>query len=391
MDPKIGRTHTTFYAQADPVGGGGKNGEATAAIKFNNSGYPQPEKVHVLDPKIARTHTTFYSQQLAQENPAGAIGGGGANWDVTSNIKYDNAGYDLPEKVLQMDPKIGRTHTTFYAQADENPAGPIGGGGANYGVTSKIVYNNSGYDAPEKVLQMDPKIGRTHTTFYAQADENPAGPIGGGGANYGVTSKIVYNNSGYDAPEKVLQMDPKIGRTHTTFYAQAEPEKAANPAGPIGGGGANHAFTAAITRDMKGYGEPEKVNVPDPKIGRTHTTFYAQNLAEMERKPPGLNPEGPIGGGGANYDFTKKITRDMDGYFEPEKVLVPDAKIVRNGTTFMAQAEPEKAANPAGPVGGGGANHAFTAAITRNMVGYGEPEKVNVPDPKIGRTHTTFY
>ena len=88
---------------------------------------------------------------------------------MTSNIKYNNAGYDAPEKVLQMDPKIGRTHTTFYAQteADENPAGPIGGGGANYGVTSKIIYNNAGYDAPEKVLTLDPKIGRTHTTFYA--------------------------------------------------------------------------------------------------------------------------------------------------------------------------------------------------------------------------------
>ena len=26
------------------------------------AGYPEPEKVHTLDPKIARTHTTFYSQ-----------------------------------------------------------------------------------------------------------------------------------------------------------------------------------------------------------------------------------------------------------------------------------------------------------------------------------------
>jgi hypothetical protein len=49
---------------------------------------------------------------------------------------------------------------------------------------------------------------------------------------------------------------------------------------------------------MKGYGEPEKVNVPDPKQGRSHTTFYVQN------PPPGLNPEGPIGGGSANYDAT---------------------------------------------------------------------------------------
>ena len=27
------------------------------------AGYPEPEKVHTLDPKIARTHTTFYGQR----------------------------------------------------------------------------------------------------------------------------------------------------------------------------------------------------------------------------------------------------------------------------------------------------------------------------------------
>ena len=55
---------------------------------------------------------------------------------------------------------------------------------------------------------MDPKIGRTHTTFYAQADgdaaEDGRGPIGGGGANYKVTSGIKFDNAGYDLPEKVL-------------------------------------------------------------------------------------------------------------------------------------------------------------------------------------------
>jgi len=195
---------------------------------------------------------------------------------------------------------------------------------------------------------MDPKIGRTHTSFYAQADPAPKaeagpGPIGGGGANHAVTSKIVFNNNGYAQPEKVLQMDPKIARTHTSFYAQADPapakEEAKGGAGPIGGGGANYAFTKAIKLNKEGYLAPEKVNVPDPKIARGHTTFYAQdynNLAAMERKPPGLNPEGPIGGGGANQEFTSKITRDMEGFFEPEKTLVPDAKIVRNGTTFYA-------------------------------------------------------
>jgi len=89
-------------------------------------------------------------------------------------------------------------------------------------------------------------------------------------------------------------MDPKIGRTHTTFYAQAEPAAAdagadAAPAkdakdakdaksslGPIGGGGANYKFTAAIKLNKDGYPEPEKDFIPDPKIDRAHTTFYAQ-------------------------------------------------------------------------------------------------------------------
>ena len=80
---------------------------------------------------------------------------------------------------------------------------------------------------------------------------------------------------------------------------------------------------------MKGYGEPEKVNVPDQKQGRTHTTFYAQNYNNFaQNKPPGLNPAGPIGGGGANHKFTSKITRDMAGFYEPEKVNVPDPKVV---------------------------------------------------------------
>ena len=41
----------------------GANQKATAGVraKFDKKGYPQPEKVLVLDPKIARTHTTFYS------------------------------------------------------------------------------------------------------------------------------------------------------------------------------------------------------------------------------------------------------------------------------------------------------------------------------------------
>jgi len=69
LDPKQSRTHTSFYAQADPVGA---NQAATAKVReaFNKDGYPQPEKVLVLDPKIARTHSTFYAQNLVQKDEA---------------------------------------------------------------------------------------------------------------------------------------------------------------------------------------------------------------------------------------------------------------------------------------------------------------------------------
>jgi len=44
----------------------GENQAATKKVreKFDKNGYPQPEKVLVLDPKIARTHTSFYAQAL---------------------------------------------------------------------------------------------------------------------------------------------------------------------------------------------------------------------------------------------------------------------------------------------------------------------------------------
>ena len=47
-------------AAAEP----GANQKASAEVRanFDNKGYPQPEKVLVLDPKIARTHTSFYAQ-----------------------------------------------------------------------------------------------------------------------------------------------------------------------------------------------------------------------------------------------------------------------------------------------------------------------------------------
>jgi len=102
-------------AQADPVGA---NQAATATVRknFNNKGYPQPEKVLVLDPKIARTHTSFYAQAEPEKK--------GANQAATAEVRknFNNKGYPQPEKVLVLDPKIARTHTSFYAQGDPNPA-----------------------------------------------------------------------------------------------------------------------------------------------------------------------------------------------------------------------------------------------------------------------------
>jgi len=53
----------------------------------------------------------------------------------------------------------------------------------------------------------------------ADADADKGPPVGGGGKNGKFTAKIKFDNEGYDLPEKVLQLDPKIGRTHTSFYA----------------------------------------------------------------------------------------------------------------------------------------------------------------------------
>ena len=54
---------------------------------------------------------------------------------------------------------------------------------------------------------MPSAAGLHQTNSFAQADgdaEAGPGPIGGGAGNYAVTSKIIYDNKGYDLPEKVL-------------------------------------------------------------------------------------------------------------------------------------------------------------------------------------------
>ena len=180
---------------------------------FDAKGYPEPEKDLILDPKQSRVHTSFY----AQADPVGA------NQAATAKVRegYNNKGYPQPEKVLVLDPKIARTHSTFYAQAD-----PVG---ANQAATATVrkEFNKDGYPQPEKVLVLDPKIARTHSTFYAQnlAQEEPAKAEEKPGINQQMTAAIKYTTAGYGgaglpaAPEKDLIEDPKIARRSTTFYA----------------------------------------------------------------------------------------------------------------------------------------------------------------------------
>ena len=62
-EPTAGQPYATtgnlakpgIYGQVEP-----KNATATS---FAQAQYPEPEKVHTLDPKIARTHTTFYDKK----------------------------------------------------------------------------------------------------------------------------------------------------------------------------------------------------------------------------------------------------------------------------------------------------------------------------------------
>ena len=85
--------------------------------------------------------------------------------------------------------------------------------------------------------------------------------------------------AGYPAsgPEKDSIPDPKIARRSTTFYAQLEGDDAKKAEEPMG---VNQQMTAAVKKaySMKGYpaSGPEKDSIPDPKIARRSTTFYAQ-------------------------------------------------------------------------------------------------------------------
>ena len=78
-----------------------------------------------------------------------------------------------------------------------------------------------GYDAPEQVHVLDPKIGKKATTFYLGQQEYdtkglPAIPYPAQDAKEGKPDKKW--NEGYDAPEQVHVLDPKTAKKATTFY-----------------------------------------------------------------------------------------------------------------------------------------------------------------------------
>lgn len=60
-------------------------------------GYPEPEKVHTLDPKIARTHTTFYADAGADRALVQV---------AKDEIKFDKTGYPDPDKVHVLAPEL---------------------------------------------------------------------------------------------------------------------------------------------------------------------------------------------------------------------------------------------------------------------------------------------
>merc|ERR1712195_139278 len=164
---------------------------------------------------------------------------------------------------------IARRSTTFYAQLEKDDKKEEEKLGINQQMTATVKknYNNKGYGEPEKVNVEDPKIARRSTTFYAQAEPEKVG------ANQEATAKVrkAFNKDGYPQPEKVLVLDPKIARTHTSFYAQGDPEPKEEKL-PL-----NMRLTNAVRAayKAKGYGEPEKDLIEDPKQSRVHTTFYA--------------------------------------------------------------------------------------------------------------------
>ena len=123
-------------------------------------------------------------------------------------------------------------------------------------------------DPPEKVHTLDPKIARTHTSFYGQTAP---------------TANLLQVDDGKHETEKVHVLEPipshiasfnDFPNQRTAFYAQLDEEPAAKKYE-----GHFQSTDEKYVRkyDTKGYGPnggAEKVSVPDPRITHTHTTFY---------------------------------------------------------------------------------------------------------------------
>ena len=95
------------------------NTDPTAGRPYQTSGDITP--THPPDPAPATATVQKKAVKLAQEEPAApakaaAPAAPAKAADAAPAKEASNGGYPAPEKVLTLDPKIARTHTTFYGQ-----------------------------------------------------------------------------------------------------------------------------------------------------------------------------------------------------------------------------------------------------------------------------------
>lgn len=184
-----------------------------------------------------------------------------------------NGDEDLAEDITMKGDKfhyIQKTPTE--AKKVGKKAEPAAAGTCNPGETASVDGNcyfegenvQTYADPPEKVLNMDPKIARHGTSFYGQ------------------TASLVQVDDEKHETEKLHVLEPipshvasflDFPNQRTAFYAQLEDDKPKAYAGHF------QSTDEKYVRkyDTKGFGAnggAEKVSVPDPRIGHTHTTFY---------------------------------------------------------------------------------------------------------------------
>ena len=166
-------------------------------------------------------------------------------------------------------------------------AEPAAAGSCNPGETASVDGNcyfegenvQTYADPPEKVLNMDPKIARGATSFYGQ------------------TASLVQVDDEKHETEKLHVLEPipshvasflDFPNQRTAFYAQLEDDKPKAYAGHF------QSTDEKYVRkyDTKGFGAnggAEKVSVPDPRIGHTHTTFYDKKNGLWRQDQAALN------------------------------------------------------------------------------------------------------